>query len=160
MNLLNKKSHPKVIQISDRFYLLKNLTDYRKSYITKIMNFKIKINRYSADNKIDNITNSFFKKNDRIKESQSLYSRRLSQKEIRLQLRMDIRTVKKYIDFNVKEIKKDAPRLFELGEEAKTVHKLLGHSSLSITVDTYTHVLDRMKEKAISKLDKLFVDME
>jgi transposase len=55
-----KKSHPKVIQISDGFHLLKNLTDYCKSYITKIMNFKIKIKRSSADNKIDTITNSFF----------------------------------------------------------------------------------------------------
>lgn len=29
-----------------------------------------------------------------------------------------------------------------LGEDAKTVQKLLGHSSISITLDTYTHVLE------------------
>jgi integrase len=49
-----------------------------------------------------------------------------------------------------------ATRLFELGEEAKTVQKLLGHSSISITLDTYTHVLDRLKKRAASKLDSLY----
>ena len=39
-----------------------------------------------------------------------------------------------------------ATRLFELGEEAKTVQELLGHSNISITLDTYTHVLDSMKK--------------
>lgn len=49
-----------------------------------------------------------------------------------------------------------ATRLFELGEEPKTVQKLLGHSSVSITLDTYTHVLDSLKKKAVSKLDSLY----
>ena len=49
-----------------------------------------------------------------------------------------------------------ATRLFELGENPKTVQKLLGHSSLSITLDTYTHVLDAMKEQAVSKIDDLY----
>jgi integrase len=49
-----------------------------------------------------------------------------------------------------------ATRLFELGENPKTVQKLLGHSSLAITLDTYTHVLDAMKEQAVSKIDDLY----
>lgn len=49
-----------------------------------------------------------------------------------------------------------ATRLFELGESPKTVQKLLGHSTLSITMDTYTHVLEDMKQKAVNKLDILF----
>ncbi len=52
-----------------------------------------------------------------------------------------------------------ATRLFELGENPKTVQELLGHSSLSITLDTYTHVLESMKSKAISKLNDLYVSM-
>lgn len=49
-----------------------------------------------------------------------------------------------------------ATRLFELGEDPKTVQTLLGHSNISITLDTYTHVLDSMKERAGQKfiLDK------
>ncbi|AUN16101.1 site-specific integrase [Clostridium botulinum] len=51
-----------------------------------------------------------------------------------------------------------ATRLFELGEEPKTVQTLLGHSNISITLDTYTHVLDNLKEKAVSKLDNLYIN--
>lgn len=52
-----------------------------------------------------------------------------------------------------------ATRLFELGEDPKTVQTLLGHSNISITLDTYTHVLDNMKEKAASKLNDLYASM-
>ncbi|WP_299996117.1 site-specific integrase [uncultured Clostridium sp.] len=49
-----------------------------------------------------------------------------------------------------------ATRLFELGENPKTVSTILGHSNISITLDTYTHVLDDLKEKTVSKLDLLY----
>ncbi|MDD6794075.1 MAG: tyrosine-type recombinase/integrase, partial [Clostridiaceae bacterium] len=52
-----------------------------------------------------------------------------------------------------------ATRLFELGEEPKTVQKLLGHANLSITMDTYTHVLEEVKRNAVSKLDNLYNSM-
>lgn len=49
-----------------------------------------------------------------------------------------------------------ATRLFELKEEPKTVQSLLGHSNISITLDTYTHVLESMKVKAATKLNDLY----
>lgn len=52
-----------------------------------------------------------------------------------------------------------ATRLFELGEDPKTVQTLLGHSSLSMTLDTYTHVLEGLKKKAASKLNDLYTNM-
>lgn len=52
-----------------------------------------------------------------------------------------------------------ATRLFELNENPKTVQKLLGHSNISTTLDTYTHVLENVKEKAVSKLDDLYMNM-
>jgi integrase len=48
-----------------------------------------------------------------------------------------------------------ATRIFELGEDAKTVQVLLGHANISITLDTYTHVLGGMKKKASQKLNDL-----
>lgn len=53
-----------------------------------------------------------------------------------------------------------ATRLFELGEKEKTVQKLMGHSNILVTMNTYTHVLDNIKEKAASKLDGLAEMME
>ena len=52
-----------------------------------------------------------------------------------------------------------ATRLFELGENPKTVQELLGHSNISITLDTYTHVMDNIKVKATSKLNDLYISM-
>jgi|GEM_PF-3243986 hypothetical protein len=37
----------------------------------------------------------------------------------------------------------------------KNVQELLGHSSISVTADIYTHVIERVKRKAISKLDNI-----
>lgn len=53
-----------------------------------------------------------------------------------------------------------ATRLFELKEQPKTVQELLGHSNVSITLNTYTHVLDDIKENAVSKLNDLFLTMD
>lgn len=40
-----KDAHPKSIQISDRFHILKNLTDYCKKYIKRILNRKVEIGK-------------------------------------------------------------------------------------------------------------------
>ena len=49
-----------------------------------------------------------------------------------------------------------ATLLFEEGESAKVIQELLGHSTIAITMDIYTHVSKRGKKKAVSKLDNLF----
>jgi len=36
----------------------------------------------------------------------------------------------------------------------------MGHSNIAVTMNTYTHVLDDIKEKAASKLDRLAEIME
>lgn len=49
-----------------------------------------------------------------------------------------------------------ATLLFEEGESAKVIQELLGHSTITITMDIYTHVSKKGKKNAISKLDNLF----
>lgn len=49
-----------------------------------------------------------------------------------------------------------ATRLFEKSVKLKTVQKLLGHSSIEITADIYTHVMDSEKISAVQKLNDLF----
>lgn len=49
-----------------------------------------------------------------------------------------------------------ATRLFELGEPAKTVQELLGHSNINQTLGTYTHVLEQQKIKTASLIDALY----
>lgn len=49
-----------------------------------------------------------------------------------------------------------ATRLFELDEKPKVVQEFMGHSNLAMTLDTYSHVLDPLKEQVGNKLDLLY----
>jgi integrase len=46
--------------------------------------------------------------------------------------------------------------LLKAGEHLKVVQERLGHSSIGITSDTYSHVADGIQEKAAAALDKAF----
>jgi len=48
-----------------------------------------------------------------------------------------------------------ATYLLKLGTHPKIVAEILGHSSIRITLDTYSHVIPTMQEEAINKLDDL-----
>lgn len=47
-----------------------------------------------------------------------------------------------------------ATNLIRLGVPINTVSKMLGHSSITITLDTYAHVLDEMQQDAVIKMDE------
>lgn len=49
-----------------------------------------------------------------------------------------------------------ASRCFEAGVQPKTVQHFLGHASLQMTMDLYTHVLEEQKQEEMSKVDDLF----
>ncbi|GCE18578.1 tyrosine-type recombinase/integrase [Dictyobacter kobayashii] len=48
-----------------------------------------------------------------------------------------------------------ASLLLILGVHAKVVQELLGHSQISVTLDTYSHVLPSLQEEAVNRLDTL-----
>ena len=49
-----------------------------------------------------------------------------------------------------------ATLLLTKGVHPKIVQELLGHSSISITLDTYSHVLPNMQEKAVKAMEDIF----
>ena len=49
-----------------------------------------------------------------------------------------------------------ATRCFEAGMEAKSVQMFLGHFSISITLDLYTHVTDDKQREELNKLENLY----
>jgi len=49
-----------------------------------------------------------------------------------------------------------ASLLFSLKEHPKVVQERLGHSSIEITMDTYSHMLPNMQKSAAQKLDDMF----
>ena len=46
-----------------------------------------------------------------------------------------------------------ATMLLELGEDLKVISERLGHSSITMTGDTYSHVREKMQKEASNKLD-------
>lgn len=51
-----------------------------------------------------------------------------------------------------------ASRAMEQGMDAKTLSMILGHYSVSFTLDTYTHVLDEHKHEGMALMNDLFID--
>lgn len=51
-----------------------------------------------------------------------------------------------------------ASRAMEQGMDAKTLSMILGHYSVSFTLDTYTHVLDDHKHESMALMDELFIE--
>ncbi len=49
-----------------------------------------------------------------------------------------------------------ATRLLEQGVHPKVVSEMLGHASVAITLDIYSHVTPDMQRQAVSALDGLF----
>lgn len=49
-----------------------------------------------------------------------------------------------------------ATRLLELNEHPKVVQEILGHSDISMTLNTYSHVMPEIKQAAAKKIDFLF----
>ena len=53
-----------------------------------------------------------------------------------------------------------ATRCFEAGIPPKTVQVLLGHATLDMTMNLYTHVLEDKKEEALVALNDYYFDIE
>ena len=49
-----------------------------------------------------------------------------------------------------------ATRLLEMGVSPKVVQEILGHSTITLTLDTYSHVMPELKRDAVDKLSSLF----
>ena len=86
------QSHPKAIQVNDRFHLFKNLTDYCKSYLTKIINAKIEIPNNNSSVTCKDYQYNSSDKVTRIKKVQELYRNGINKTNIKKQLKMDSRT--------------------------------------------------------------------
>jgi integrase len=53
-----------------------------------------------------------------------------------------------------------ATLMLQQGIHPKVVQERLGHSQISLTLDTYSHVLPNMQEEAAEKIDELLTPVE
>ena len=60
-------------------------------------------------------------------------------------------------DFRVYDLRHTCATLLLLaGENPKVVSERLGHASVTLTLDTYSHVLPAMQEESARKLEAMF----
>ena len=114
-----RQAHPEAIQVSDRFHLIQNLTDYAKKHISKVVpaNFRISVDEseinentgywekpecHGADSPEKRHIETTEKKRKLVGEVRSLAVQGLSNSQIAEQVGISIITVKTYLkkDFN------------------------------------------------------------
>lgn len=110
-------SLPDAAQVSDRFHLLKNLTDYCKDFIKRSIPNIIKLKNdsiFTSENKIEELNQNIVSvsepkqicnqnnknKNKIIEETKELYRQSFSISHISRELKLDRKTVAKYIAFD------------------------------------------------------------
>jgi len=138
-----RESHPKALQVSDRFHIIKNLTEAIKSHITKIISSNIRIPSTTSTNQ--NSGDYWSKsKSDNTDLPERLYNASTKKKEIR------ISKVKELANkgFSVAEI------VSETGISNPTVRKYLKdtvqtsnpqyHTKRASPLKPYTHIIDDM----------------
>lgn len=144
---------PKTINSNRRISVPPILIDQLKQYKLKQAELKLKLANLYDDNNLVFCT---------------IYGKYLDSSNVRKRFNKIIDNINSNEEDKTKLIKNRkfhdlrhtyATRLFELGEVPKTVQQLLGHSDISLTLNTYTHVLENMKVMAASKLNDLYISM-
>lgn len=139
-----KEAHPNALQITDRFHLVKNLSEYCKNILSKILKAKIEIPKETTfiENNNNNNENNYFKKSKlkTIKKVKELYEKGYNKNQISKELQMDIRTVIKYIEIKITET------------TAKDINEKRREERLAVKISKVERVRELYKEK-YSKAD-------
>ena len=100
-------AHPKAIQISDRFHLLKNLTTYCKDYLTKFFKSQVVIDKdVDTANNIQFYVNEnkIISQHERVLKSLDMINSGHTKREVCKTINMDIRTLNKILKLNENDI--------------------------------------------------------
>ncbi|OTW98481.1 hypothetical protein BK702_00035, partial [Bacillus thuringiensis serovar cameroun] len=96
------QAHPTAIQISDRFHLVKNLMEYIKKSFQRLLPTSIRVSNQSEDE--INPAYLFLTLKEKIVLAQKLQKSNMPISTIAKQLRMNIRTLQKYISLSKYEL--------------------------------------------------------
>lgn len=108
-----KDSHPKAIQVSDRFHLLKNLTAYCKKFLMNHLKSKVEIEAEVQNIKEGSLieeNNQQLTIGEKIDAAKKLVKTGSTNTKICRLLNMDIRTLEKYLNMSEEELKENLNR--------------------------------------------------
>nr|WP_257148825.1 ISL3 family transposase [Bacillus thuringiensis] len=160
------QAHPAAIQISDRFHLVKNLTDYIKKSFQRLLPTSIQVTNQSEDE--INPAYLFLTLKEKIMIAQKLQKSKMPISTIAKQLGVDIRTLQKYISlskhelsvlFMTKSEKERIERRKNKKDIIKKVKKLHSEGMSVRGIATSLH-LDRRTVKKYAETNLKTVDMQ
>lgn len=147
------QAHPAVIQIRDRFHLIKNLMDYVKQAFQRLLPSVIKVSHLS-ENQV-HTTYQFLTLQEKLALAQKLKKENVPISTIAKQLGIDIRTLQKYITLSKRELsllfmtQSEKARIERKNSKKaiiRKVQKLHSEGMSSRKIATYLH-LDRRTVK-------------
>ena len=130
-NSATTNAHPNAIQISDRFHILKNLTEYGKAYLKRLLKNKVELSVVNvseskatkltkAEKKQENLQN---KKWELVREVQSAYKKCHNIRKVSRDLGICRTSVKKYI--RLKEVPTHASKGIEKSSKLDEYKELI-----------------------------------
>lgn len=148
------QAHPAVIQISDRFHLIKNLMDYVKQAFQRLLPNLIKV-RHLSENQV-HTTYQFLTLQEKLALAQKFKKDNVPISTIAKQLGIDIRTLQKYITLSKRELsllfmtQSEKARMERKNSKKaiiRKIQKLHSEGMSSRKIATYLHLNRRTVKK-------------
>lgn len=118
-----KEAHPNAIQISDRFHLLKNLTDYCKEYLLRELNINVSLGSAQISNSGEPHDSQMKFKLEKYKKVHEMNEAGFTNFDICKKLKMQSRTVKKYLEMSYTDVESKYNSLLKKNHDKSVVKK-------------------------------------
>lgn len=143
-----KKSHPEAIQVSDRFHLIKGLSDAMSKFIIREFPARLEIKQVSVQSKemtqLLNVNN----RAKRIKFAHEKKMEGMTVAEIALILHASLKTIEKYLNINLntvveRKIKREQEHELAMEQKQKDVDEARQMAKQGIPIEQIAKVLHR-----------------
>ncbi|KGM99627.1 hypothetical protein ADU90_07995 [Clostridium botulinum] len=117
------KAHPSAMQISDRFHMLKNFTEYYKQYLNKYFKSQVMINNSNSNKQeMKNIISNF--QNEKALKARQMFNVGIKKTKICKILKLHIKTLNKILELSELDINYYGKSKLRIIQEERAKNKL------------------------------------